>query len=350
MTAGMFDLQFRLEELSRGGDPLVKLSAHVNWELFRPMLAKLRTGERLSKAGRPPFDALLMFKVLVLQSLYNLADDRLEFQIRDRLSFMRFLGLELCERVPDAKTIWLFREQLGQAGLVEPLFARFAAELERSGFAARKGQIIDAAIVEAPRQRNTRDENEHIKQTGQAPPAWLENANKLRQKDVDARWTQKHEVSYFGYKNHISVDRKHKLIRSWKVTDAAVHDSQVFAQILDEWNTSGDVWADAAYRSEASLEMLEACGYREHLQRKGVRGRPLTAREKQGNRTRARVRARVEHVFGIQTMRAAGDLLVRTVGIARARCKIGLRNLSYNLARYVKLLKPPSGDLAPARA
>ena len=348
MTAGMFDLQFRLEELSRGGDPLVKLSANVNWELFRPTLAKLRTGERLSKAGRPPFDALLMFKVLVLQSLYNLADDRLEFQIRDRLSFMRFVGLELCDRVPDAKTIWMFREQLAAAGLVEKLFARFDTELERHGFAARKGQIVDAAIVEAPRQRNTREENEHIKQSGQVPPEWTENPHKLRQKDVDARWTQKNEVSYFGYKNHISVDREHKLIRSWKVTDAAVHDSQVFEEILDEWNSSGDVWADAAYRSERSLEMLAQCRYREHLQRKAVRGRPLSEREKQGNRTRARVRARVEHVFGIQTMRAAGDLLVRTIGLARARCKIGLRNLSYNLARYVKLPRPKAKGLAAA--
>jgi IS5 family transposase len=347
MLAGMFDLQFRMEELSRGRDPLLKLNATLEWELFRPLLAKLRPGERKSNAGRPAFDALLMFKVLVLESLYNLSDDAVEYQIRDRLSFMRFLGLGVCERVPDAKTIWLFREHLAAAGLVEKLFARFDAELTRRGFAARKGQIVDASIVAAPRQRNTREENEHIKQTGQAPPEWEENPNKLRQKDVDARWTQKNEVNHYGYKNHISVDREHKLIRCYAVSDAALHDSQMFEQLLDEWNTSAEVWADSAYRFPASLEMLEACGYREHLQRKGVRGRPLTEWEKQGNRTRARVRARVEHVFGVQTMRAAGNLLVRTIGIVRARCKIGLRNLSYNLARYAKLPKPlPSGPAA----
>src|SRR5688572_10575914 len=193
MNEGLFDLQFRLEELSRGGDPLVKLNSNIDWNVFRRTLGRLRAGERLSNAGRPAFDTLLMFKVLVLQSLYNLADDRLEFQIRDRLSFMRFVGLDLCERVPDAKTIWLFRERLAQAGLVEKLFAQFDAELERQGFAARKGQIVDAAIVEAPRQRNTRGQNEHIKQTGQAQPEWAEHPNKLRQKDVDARWTQKNE-------------------------------------------------------------------------------------------------------------------------------------------------------------
>ncbi len=349
MSAGMFDLHFRMEELSRGGDPLLKLSAALDWKVFGPLLGKLRPGERKAGAGRPPFDALLMFKLLVLQSLYNLSDEGVEYQVRDRLSFMRFVGLGVCERVPDAKTIWLFREQLGAAGLVEKLFARFDVELERQGFAARKGQIIDASIVAAPRQRNTRAENEHIKQTGTAPAHWAKNPNQLRQKDVDARWTQKNDVNYYGYKNHISIDREHKLIRCWAVSDAALHDSQMFEQVLDECNTSGDVWADSAYRSAEALKLLKQCGYREHLQRKGVRGRPLTEWEKQGNRTRARVRARVEHVFGAQTMRAAGNLLVRTIGLARARCKIGLRNLSYNLARYVKLPKPPPTGLIPAR-
>lgn len=337
MLAGMFDLQFRMEELSRGGDPLLKLNATLDWKLFGPLLGKLRPGARKSNAGRPPLDPLLMFKVLVLQSLYNLSDDATEYQIRDRLSFMRFLGLTLADRVPDAKTIWLFREQLGEQGLVEPLFSRFEEELTRQGFAARKGQIIDASLVAAPRQRNTREENEHIKQTGTAPEQWAESPNKLRQKDVDARWTRKNGVNYYGYKNHISVDRAHKFIRSYRVSDAALHDSQIFEELLDRDNTSAEVWADSAYRSADALKLLKKRGYREHLQRKGVRGRPLTQREIQGNRTRARVRARVEHVFGVQTMRAAGNLLVRTIGIARARCKIGLRNLSYNLARYARL-------------
>ena len=344
---GFFDTDERLRWLSAAGDPLERLAAVVDFELFRPELdAALGRSDR-AKGGRPPYDAVLMFRVLVLQTLYTLSDDQAEYQLRDRLSFMRFAGLSLSDAVPDAKTIWLFREQLTQAGLDEKLFARFDRELEHNGFAARKGQIIDAAIVEAPRQRNTRDENKQIKQTGQAPRQWAETPNKLRQKDVDARWTRKNEVNYFGYKNHLSVDREHKLIRKWAVTDAAVNDSQVFEQILDECNASGEVWADAAYRSEASLKRLKKWGYREHVQRKGVRGRPLTAWEKQGNRTRARVRSRVEHVFGIQAMRATGNLLLRTIGLARARCKIGLRNLSYNIARYVILPRTKASGLAP---
>lgn len=332
MLNGMFDLDFRLQELAKGGDPLLKLNEAIDWEIFRPLLETIRDKERKSNAGRPPYDAVLMFKIVVLQSLYNLGDDAIEYQIRDRLSFMRFLGLSLGDRVPDAKTIWLYREQLTEATLIETLFARFDEHLNAHGFAARKGQIIDASIVAAPRQRNTREENALVKE-GRTPEAWEENPCKQRQKDVDARWVKKNGVNHYGYKNHVCVDAKHKLIRHWGVTDAAVHDSRIFEELLDEDNTCRAVWTDSAYRTPDNLETLEDWGLREHVQRKGVRGRPLSAREKRGNRTRSKVRSRVEHVFGVQAMRAK-VLVVRTIGIVRARCKIGLRNLAYNLDRY----------------
>ena len=190
MPNGMFDLEFRMQELAKGGDPLLKLNATIDWNIFRPTLETIRERERKSNAGRPPLDTVLMFKVLMLQSLYNLSDDATEYQIRDRLSFMRFLGLTLGDRVPDAKTIWLFREQLTAAGLIETLFGRFDAYLDERGFTARKGQIIDASITAVPRQRNTHEENAAIKE-GKTPEAWENQPAKLRQKDVDARWTQK---------------------------------------------------------------------------------------------------------------------------------------------------------------
>jgi IS5 family transposase len=253
----------------------------------------------------------------------------MEYQIRDRLSFMRFLGLTLGDRVPDAKTIWLFREELGRAGLVKRLFKRFDRYLREQGFTARKGQIVDASIVSVPIQRNSREENARIRE-GDIPADWSEA--KRRQKDVHARWSARPKRQEFGYKNHISIDAKHKFIRDYAVTDAAVHDSQVFGELLDETNTSRDVWADSAYRSEDTLAELEQDGYREHLQRKGCRNRKLTDREKQGNRTRSRIRCRIEHVFGIQTQ-IAGILLLRTIGKVRAYVKIGLRNLAYNVYR-----------------
>lgn len=330
MQLGLFDWQNRFEKLDKNGDPLAKLNKVVAWNSFRPALETLRSGEKKSNAGAKPYDVIVMFKILILQSLYNLSDESTEYQVLDRLSFMRFLGLRLGNKVPDAKTIWLFREQLTEAGLAEELFRQFETFLEENGFAARKGQIIDASIVPAPKQRNSREENAQIKQ-GDIPPDWEEA--KKRQKDTDARWTKKHATSYYGYKNHVNVDVKHKLIRVYTVTDASAHDSGMFNDLLDETNSSADVYADSAYRSEESTGLLEKRGFRERLQRKGCKHRKLTKREQQGNKTRAKIRCRIEHVFGVMAM-MAGSLMVRTVGIIRARAKIGLRNLAYNINRY----------------
>ena len=338
MISGFFDIEFRLEELSKNGDPLVQLKKCVDWELFRADLDIIREKERKSSAGRKPFDVVLMFKILVLQSLYNLSDDVVEYQIRDRLSFMRFLDLSLGDRVPDAKTVWLFREQLQEVGLVKKLFKRFDRYLRQHGFTAKKGQIVDASIVSVPIQRNSREENKLIKE-GSVPEDW--HKTKRRQKDVTARWSARRHKHAFGYKNHISIDADKKFIRDYVATNAAVHDSQVFAELLDEANTSRDVWADSAYRSGDNLTDLNAHGYREHLQRKGCKHQKLTAWEKQGNRTRSKIRCRIEHVFGIQ-VQIAGNLILRTIGTARAEVKIGLRNLAYNMHRFGKCM-PETG-------
>lgn len=335
MIKGLFDWQTRFEQLDNCGDPLVKLQEIVKWEQFRSSLETIRDKERKSNAGRKPFDVILMFKVMILQSLYNLSDDQLEFQIRDRLSFMRFLGLGIGDTVPDAKTIWFFREQLTEAKLIENLFKQFDKFLSESGFSAKKGQIIDASIVAAPKQRNSRDENKSIKE-GDVPEEWSEN--KKRQKDTDARWVKKNGKTSFGYKNHINIDAGHKLIRNFEVTEASVHDSNVFEDILDKKNSSRDVWADSAYSSKEKREALKEKGFRGRIQSKGYRNKKLSDFQIACNHKRAKIRCRVEHVFGVQAMRA-GSLIIRTIGIVRAKAKIGLRNLAYNIDRYCLLAR-----------
>ena len=243
---------------------------------------------------------------------------------------MRFLNLAIEDSVPDARTIWFFREQLKELNLVEKLFADFDRYLAESGFEAKKGQIIDASIVAAPKQRNSREENKQIK-NGNIPEDWSQK--KRSHKDTDANWVQKNGKNYFGYKNHVEVDVKHKFIRKYKVTPSSVHDSNVFEEILDKNNTSKDVFADSAYRSKESLKELETLGFREHLQRKGCKNKKLNNWEKQGNHTRSKIRSRIEHVFGVQAQRAK-TLIIRTIGIIRADIKIGLRNLAYNMQRY----------------
>lgn len=324
---GLFDQEIILRRRDKKGDPLARLNSVVNWELFLPVIETALQKNRKSAAGRKPYEPLLMFKVLILQSLYTLSDNDAEDIVDDRATFRRFVGLENSRKAPDATTVWRFREALTKAGVIQELFDTFERHLTEQGFQAVRGQIVDASIVEIPRQRNTREENEVIRAGG--TPDWPEA--KRRQKDVEARWTKKNGKSFFGYKNHVSVDVKHKLIRSFSVTAASTHDGQVCEELLRE-NTSRDVWLDAAYGSEERRKGLSAAGYRAHIQRKGQRNHPLSEWEKQDNRRRARIRSRVEHVFGAQLARA-GRVLVRTVGLARATVKIGLMNLAYNMDR-----------------
>ena len=276
-----------------------------------------------------------MFKALILQSLYNPGDDNVEYMIRDRLSFMRFLGLGLEGSVPDAKIVWLYREALARDETAKALFEAFDAYPKQQGYLSMAGQIVDATIVPVPKNRNTPEQNAAIK-AGETPKGWAEQPARLRQKDLDARWTKKHDQSHYGYKNHINIDRTHKLVRAYTVTDAARHDSQELEAVLDPANTASDVWGDSAYRSAETEEKLEQKGLRSRINREANRRRKLTKREKQGNRTCSKVRARVEHVFG-HCMTAMGGKLVRTIGVVRARTKIGLRNPTYNMRRFVCL-------------
>ncbi len=347
---GFFDLDERYAALSAAGDPLLRLGELVDFELFRrPLIRVLRRSDR-RQGGRPPYDPVLMFKILVLQALYNLSDDQTEFQIRDRLSFMRFLGLGLHARVPDAKTIWLFRELLVQAKAIEALFDRFDEHLRGHGYLALSGQIVDATIVAAPRQRNSVPEKVALK-AGKVPEEWKDKPAKLAQKDRDARWTMKRGrvkrledgrpkgpeimVPAFGYKNHISTDRRHGLIRKWRVTDAAANDGRQLAGLIDPENTASPVWADTAYRSKRNEKMLARQGKRSQIHFRKPRGKPMPATLAKANAARSAVRSAVEHVFAHQKGLMA--LSVRTIGIARAEAKIGMTNLAYNMRRFLWL-------------
>jgi IS5 family transposase len=352
--AGFFDLDERLSELSAKGDDLERLNAIIDFDLFRPDLARAVPRADRSKGGRPAFDPVFMFKVLVLQACYSLSDERTEFLIKDRLSFMRFLGLGLADPVPDANTIWSFREALTRAPIegrpaIEVLFARFDAALRQAGFRAMGGQIIDASIVPCPKQRNTEDEKAALKE-GRIPEDWAENPKKLAQKDRDARWTVKWSkakpsqdgtaradiaVPVFGYKSHIGIDREHGLIRTWAVTNAARYDGALLPVLLDRANTASDVWGDTAYRSRANEKHLSARGLRSRIHRRKPVGRPMPKHIARANGRKSKVRSAVEHVFARQ--KGPMGLIVRTVGLARARVKIGLCNLVFNMKRMVWL-------------
>lgn len=333
MSKGFGRKKKRKQQLESRKDKLQKLNQIIPWQIFVSKIEQSLKKERKSKAGRKPIKREILFKLLILQQLYNLSDEEVEYQTHDRISFRRFVGLSIDDEIPDATTIGLLRKQLTEAELIEELFEEFEQFLRNSGYEAKGGQIVDATIVPVPIQRNNKEENKLIKQ-GEIPEDWKNNPQKLSQKDIDARWTKKNQVSYFGYKNHINIDVKHGFIRLYDVTDASVHDSQVLGSVLDADNSGDEIWADSAYRSDNIETGLDALGHISQINERGYKNKPLTEEQKASNQIKSKTRAKVEHIFGAWETRMGGKK-VRNIGIERVKAKVGLKNLTYNLLRYI---------------
>lgn len=333
----LFEYEERMQELTKKAWHIERLNEIIPWERFREKLERALKKQAKGPGGAPHFDYLLMFKILVLQRFYSLSDEQTEYQIKDRLSFQKFLGLSLSDEIPDEKTIWHFRESLIKAKVFAELFESFNKYLKEKGYVGKEGVIVDATIVETPRQRNSREENEKI-QRGEMPESFKENSHKACQKDMDARWLKKEGRNYFGYKNHIKIDKESKLILNTHVTSANVHDSQAVEYLLDQQEDMGkEVWADSAY----TAEVFHKYKMKARVHKKGCRYKKLTERERAENREKSKIRARVEHVFGFVKSVMKG-YYIRARGYARAQSYIILSNLLYNMCRYRLLVSRAS--------
>jgi len=332
---GFFDETDRLRKLSELGDSLEKLNKHIVWEDFRGILTRVLKKEAQGPGGRPPYDYVMMFKILILQRIYNISDDQTEYQINDRLSFQRFIGIQLYDTVPDAKTIWHFREELKEAKILDTIFYRFTEKLEMEGVITYSGSIVDATFVDVPKQRNTREENKKIAE-GEVPKKWLtkKNRHKRVQKDTDARWMTKNKVRHYGYKDHVKIDKKSKIITKYQVTSASVHDSQELKNLIDK-KKDKCLYGDSAYTGK-ELQKCIPSHIKNRIHEKGYRNKPLTKTQERNNTAKSKIRARVEHIFA--AMHNFGGKTIRTIGMARAEIQIGLLNLTYNLTRYTYLM------------
>ena len=345
---GFWDVEHRLRELSAQGDPLEKLGATVDFEIFRAELDAAVGPRDRSKGGRPPFDPVLKFRMLVLQAMHGLSLAQTEYLVADRLSWMRFCRLGPGDAVPDANTLWDFRETLIAAGALDALFARLDRAITEAGYLPMSGQIVDATLVAAPRQRNTEEEKARIEAGESADQIWPDKPAKARQKDTNARWTMKVSkakpaadgkpridiaIPTFGYKSHISMDRRHGIIRRQKVTDAAAHDGARLREgLIDTTNTASHVWADSAYRSAENERYLAGIGKVSRIHRRKPKGKPMPRRTAKANARKSAVRAAIEHPFAHQ--KGAMKLVIRTIGLARAEAAITFANLVYNMKRW----------------
>ena len=197
--------------------------------------------------------------------------------------------------------------------------------------------MVDASFTIAPRQRNTREENEKIKD-GDGGDLWNDQPNKKRHKDIDARWTKKNGEKYYGYKNHAKVDSKSKFINKYVVTDASVHDSQALDGLLDKKDKGQPLYADSAYTGENQEKTIRKFKMKNKVHEKGYKGKPLTEEQKNNNNIKSQIRARVEHVFGFMEQSMNG-LIIKSIGIVRATGIIGLINFTYNIFRYEQIAR-----------
>jgi len=330
---GLFDEFVQNLDVAAFETPLLRVGKLIEWELFEPTVMAAVITQAKGPGGRPRYHPMLMFKVLVLQRLLGLADDATSFQITDRNSFRAFLGLTPADAVPDGQTISDFREALN--GTMATLFDVFLKHLQAEhGLAlAKEGVMVDASFAEVPKQRNNREQNAQIK-AGEVPPSIAASPKVLAHKDLDARWTKKNHETHYGYKDHVKVDVKDKLILAAVVTAASVHDSQVIDQLVKE----GDkvVYADSAYKSAQIDAELEAKKLEEQINEKGTRGHPLTDEQKASNREKSKIRARVEHVFA-QMSGSMKALFQRCIGMTRNAACLVMTNLVYNMLRFEQI-------------
>jgi len=330
MQFSFFDESNRCERLTELGDSLQQLDTIVNWHIFTPILSRAIPRIDNGKGGRPPFCNLLMFKILVIKRLFNLSLDQTEYQINDRISFMRFLGFGLGDRVPDAKTIWLYEELLSKNESGRELFDLFFEAIAAKGYITRTGSIVDASFIEAPKRKNTKEQRETLK-SGDIPAEWsdAEHPQKLMQRDTDATWTKKGNEAHFGYKDNVKVDLDSKLITDYRVTTASTNDAKAAEGIFNKQDKVA--YGDSAY---PNIKLPE--GVANMISEKANRNHPLTEEQRLNNHQKAKKRCRVEHVFA-GMVQMVGGTSVRCKSLIRTTFNISMLNLLYNMRRVLSL-------------
>jgi len=330
----LFAASEREDKLNKHGDVLQELEACIDVTAITALVDAQAPRPERKRGGRPPFPTELMIRVLVVQQMFNLSDEQMEYQLLDRLSFQRFVGLRRSSHIPDRTTIWIFKERLIKAGASTCVFDAVQAQLSAQGYVARGGQMVDASLVPAPIQDVRKAEKEILDEDA-VPIEW--SAAKRRQKDTDASWTRKHGKSYFGFKLTANADNRYKLIRKVKITTASSHDTNHLEDVLDMGNPSKDLYADKGYADKAREQRLKQSGIRPQIQRKAKKGKPISACQKKRNHTISKTRVRVEHPFA--NLAQMGGKMLRSIGLERADFHLHCKVAVYNMKRLSYLTK-----------
>lgn len=334
----LFIAEAREAKLAQFTGRLDRLTTLVDWQgLARAVNdATGREGHR-PKGGRPPYPTEALLKIVVLQQLYgNLSDEEMEYCLLDRMSWQTFTGLAGHRQLPDARTIWAFKNLLAQEGGAEALFDVVGQQLAAAGLEARGGQIVDATFITVSKTHVTDEERTQLNE-GRTPESWT--AKEVAHTDCDARWAIKGRRAFYGYKAHINCDQQHKLIRAVDLTPANVDDRVPFEGLLDtrpERLAHGKTaHADRGYHGKEVREMLKDNGLVDGVARKDDPQCYDQTEIHERNQKLSKIRARVEHVFG-DWQQSAGKTL-RCIGKIRAKGQTMVRAVVYNLRRWLAI-------------
>jgi transposase, IS5 family len=285
--------------------------------------AEQRIEATYSHSGRPACRVGVLLRVMILQHLYGLSDPQAEEQLKDRLSFQKFVQLGTHEAVPDETTICRFRQRLIECQLHEQLLELLNGQLEARGYIVKRTTLVDATLIESSRKRP----NAQMARQGKAP-------------DADARYTRKYHQSYYGYKAHVSSDGEHQLIRTAIISPANANDADLLEHVapLD----SGSLYADKAYDTKVNQAWLQAQGIENQIIKKGAHHIKLTEQDQQENRRKSRVRRGIERIFA-HWKKWQHYRRVRYLGLARNQLELTLKAVAYNLKRLAGI---PAGARA----
>jgi IS5 family transposase len=270
----------------------------------------------------------VLLRIMILQHLYGLSDPQAEEQLKDRLSFQKFVQLEAQEAVPDETTICRFRQRLITCGLHEELLALLNAQLEARGYILKRTTLVDATLVQSSRKRP----DAQAARTGQAP-------------DADARYTRKYHQSYYGYKAHVSSDGAHQLIRTAHISAANVHDGDLLEQVAPR-DAGSSLYADKAYDTKANTAWLRQHGMNSQIAKKGAHHIKLTEHDRAENRRKSRVRGGIERVFA-HLKKWQHYVRVRYVGLVKNQLELTLKAVAYNLKRMAAIMAQQNAKHAP---
>ena len=346
----LFCCPFR-ERIRREGNRYTAIRQAFNPEIYRLLVEDAVRQERIRTArsrrerlepvrGRLAFDPVWMLECMILQRLLGLSDEAFCHRLNVDVELQDYLEIAHTGDIPSPKTLWKYHEIFSRHSVMEAIFDHHIGYIKSvKEEVGTKAIAIDSSFLEAPKQRNTREENALIKQ-GKGHTLWNDNPHKKCHKDCDARWTKKRQEVHYGYKIHATVCTVSKLIVNVFTTSASVHDAKVVEQMVPDNDTGNDafLFADAGYIGSDIEKMVWEKHWVPFICEKGFRNQPLTDEQKTRNRMFSSIRCRVEHVFGF-IQQSMGGSFVRSVGIMRAGQNAALTCLVYNVSRLLQLFR-----------